>query len=112
CNEKGHRKRDCPKLGRNGQGGNNRGGADRSFVSTKFSALMKPVEIDTSYEVELTDAQVTGTVSKEKRVKDVPVFRDFSEVFLKYFPGLPPPRQVEFRIDLIPGATPVAHAPY
>nr|GFD46320.1 hypothetical protein [Tanacetum cinerariifolium] len=24
--EKGHRKRDCPKLGRNGQGGNNRGG--------------------------------------------------------------------------------------
>nr|GFC21561.1 hypothetical protein [Tanacetum cinerariifolium] len=26
CNEKGHRKRDCPKLGRNGQGGNNHGG--------------------------------------------------------------------------------------
>nr|GFC81362.1 putative reverse transcriptase domain-containing protein [Tanacetum cinerariifolium] len=26
CNEKGHRKRDCPKLGRNGQGGNNCGG--------------------------------------------------------------------------------------
>nr|GFC40762.1 putative reverse transcriptase domain-containing protein [Tanacetum cinerariifolium] len=26
CNEKGHGKRDCPKLGRNGQGGNNRGG--------------------------------------------------------------------------------------
>nr|GEZ55134.1 putative reverse transcriptase domain-containing protein [Tanacetum cinerariifolium] len=27
-------------------------------------------------------------------------------------PGLPPPRQVEFRIDLVPGATPVARAPY
>nr|GFC35676.1 hypothetical protein [Tanacetum cinerariifolium] len=27
CNEKGHRKRDCPKLGRNGQRGNNHGGA-------------------------------------------------------------------------------------
>ncbi|GJU13689.1 putative reverse transcriptase domain-containing protein [Tanacetum coccineum] len=27
-------------------------------------------------------------------------------------PGLPPPRQVEFRIDLIPGAAPVARAPY
>nr|GFD57056.1 hypothetical protein [Tanacetum cinerariifolium] len=26
CQEKGHRKRDCPRLGRNGQGGNNRGG--------------------------------------------------------------------------------------
>nr|GEY23732.1 putative reverse transcriptase domain-containing protein [Tanacetum cinerariifolium] len=48
----------------------------------------------------------------EKRVEDVPVIRDFPEVFPKYFPGLPPPRQVEFRIDLIPGATPVARAPY
>ncbi|GJY99601.1 hypothetical protein Tco_0517031 [Tanacetum coccineum] len=27
-------------------------------------------------------------------------------------PGLPPPRQVEFRIDLVPGAAPVARAPY
>nr|GEZ49409.1 hypothetical protein [Tanacetum cinerariifolium] len=187
CHNKGHRKKDCPKLGRNGQGGNNRRGADRSFVSTKFSTLIniKPVEIYTSYEVELVDgkivstnnvlkgctlnllnhsvpidlmvielgsfdvvrmdwlskndaailcgkkkvriplknkaliiegdrnqsrlkiiscikaqkyiengcelflAQVTGTVSKEKRVEDV-----------------------EFRIDLIPGATPVARAPY
>nr|GEW13305.1 putative reverse transcriptase domain-containing protein [Tanacetum cinerariifolium] len=245
CNEKGHRKKDCPKLGRNGQGGNNCGGAyqlgavnaqedlkvvtgtfllnnhyatalfdsgaDRSFVSTKFSTLIniKPVEIDTSYEVELADgkivstnnvlkgctlnllnhsfpidlmvielgsfdviigmdwlskndaailcgekkvriplknkaliiegdrnqsrlkiiscikarkyiengcelflAQVTGTVSKEKRIEDVPVIRNFPEVFPEDLPGLSPPRQVEFRIDLIPGATPVARAPY
>nr|GFD26084.1 putative reverse transcriptase domain-containing protein [Tanacetum cinerariifolium] len=42
----------------------------------------------------------------------VPVIRDFPEVFLEDFPGVPPPRQVEFRIDLIPGATPVARAPY
>nr|GFD39766.1 putative reverse transcriptase domain-containing protein [Tanacetum cinerariifolium] len=75
---------------------------------TKFSTLIniKPVEIDTSYEVELADAQVTGTVSKEKRVEDVLVIRDFPEVFPKDLPGLSPPRQVEFRIDLIPGATP------
>nr|GFC23144.1 putative reverse transcriptase domain-containing protein [Tanacetum cinerariifolium] len=80
-------------------------GADRSFVSRKFSTLIniKPVEIDTSYEVELAD---------EKRVEDVPVIRDFPEVFPEDLPGLPPPRQVEFRIDLIPGATPVARAPY
>ncbi|GJR13735.1 putative reverse transcriptase domain-containing protein [Tanacetum coccineum] len=42
----------------------------------------------------------------------VPVIRDFPEVFPDELPGLPPPRQVEFRIDLIPGAAPVARAPY
>ncbi|GJW60902.1 putative reverse transcriptase domain-containing protein [Tanacetum coccineum] len=245
CNEKGHRKRDCPKLKKNGQGGNNRGavyklgavdaqqdpkvvtgtfllnnryatalfdsGADKSFVSTNFSTLIdiEPVELDTSYEVELADgkvvstnnvligctlnllnhsfpidlmvielgsfdviigmdwlsrydaailcgekkvriplegktlviegdrnnsrlkivscikaqkyiekgcelflAQVTEQESKEKRLEDVPVIRDFPEVFPDELPGLPPPRQVEFRIDLIPGAAPVARAPY
>nr|GFB48623.1 putative reverse transcriptase domain-containing protein [Tanacetum cinerariifolium] len=56
--------------------------------------------------------QVTGTVSKEKRVEDVPVICDFPKVFPEDLPGLPPPRQVEFRIDLVPGATPVARAPY
>nr|GFB99031.1 putative reverse transcriptase domain-containing protein [Tanacetum cinerariifolium] len=61
---------------------------------------------------ELFLAQVTRTVSKEKRVEDVPVIRDFPEVFPKDLPGLPPPRQVEFRIDLIPGATPMARVPY
>nr|GFD62846.1 putative reverse transcriptase domain-containing protein [Tanacetum cinerariifolium] len=51
---------------------------------------------------ELFLAQVTGMVSKEKRVEDVPVIRDFPEVFPEDLPRLPPPRQVEFRIDLIP----------
>ncbi|GKE73674.1 putative reverse transcriptase domain-containing protein, partial [Tanacetum coccineum] len=50
--------------------------------------------------------------SKEKRLEDVHVIRDFLEVFLEELPGLPPPRQVEFRIDLIPGAAPVARVPY
>nr|GFC78545.1 putative reverse transcriptase domain, ribonuclease H-like domain, aspartic peptidase domain protein [Tanacetum cinerariifolium] len=34
------------------------------------------------------------------------------EVFLNDLPGLPPPRQVEFKIELIPGAAPVVRAPY
>ncbi|GJT63091.1 putative reverse transcriptase domain-containing protein [Tanacetum coccineum] len=50
--------------------------------------------------------------SCEKRLEDIPVVREFSEVFPKYLPGLPPIRQVEFQINLIPGATPVARAPY
>ncbi|GJR64308.1 reverse transcriptase domain-containing protein [Tanacetum coccineum] len=50
--------------------------------------------------------------SDEKRLEDIPVVREFPEVFLENLPGLPPVRQVEFQIDLIPGATPVARAPY
>nr|GFB90127.1 putative reverse transcriptase domain-containing protein [Tanacetum cinerariifolium] len=105
-------------------------GADKSFVSTNFSILIdiEPVELDTSYEVELADrkvarkhikngcelflAQVTKKESKLKQFEDVPVIQDFHEVFPKELPGLPPPKQVEFRIDLIPSAAPVACAPY
>ncbi|GJX82963.1 putative reverse transcriptase domain-containing protein [Tanacetum coccineum] len=61
-------------------------------------------------------AQVTVKENKdksnEKRLEDVPTVRDFLEVFPEDLPGLPPTRQVEFQIDLVPGAAPVARAPY
>ncbi|GJU01158.1 putative reverse transcriptase domain-containing protein [Tanacetum coccineum] len=50
--------------------------------------------------------------SEEKRLEDVPTVRDFPKGFLEDLPGLPPTRQVEFQIDLVPGAAPVARAPY
>ncbi|GJV21733.1 putative reverse transcriptase domain-containing protein [Tanacetum coccineum] len=50
--------------------------------------------------------------SERKQIKDVPIVRDFPEVFPEDLPGLPPARPVEFQIDLIPGAAPVARAPY
>ncbi|GJU06881.1 putative reverse transcriptase domain-containing protein [Tanacetum coccineum] len=50
--------------------------------------------------------------SKEKRLEDVPTVQDFLEVFPEDLPGLPPIRQVEFQIDLVPGVAPVARAPY
>ncbi|GJW86477.1 putative reverse transcriptase domain-containing protein [Tanacetum coccineum] len=50
--------------------------------------------------------------SKEKRLEGVPIVRDFPEVFLEDLPGIPPARQVEFQIDLVPGVAPVAWAPY
>ncbi|GJU75575.1 putative reverse transcriptase domain-containing protein, partial [Tanacetum coccineum] len=161
-------------------------GADKSFVSTNFSALIdiELVELDTCYDVELANgkvvklgsfdviigmdwlsrydaailcgkkkvriplkgktlviegdrtnsllkivscikaqkyiekgcelflAQVTEQESKEKRLEDVPVIRDFPKVFPDELPGLPPPRQVEFRINVIPDAAPVARVPY
>ncbi|GJS85642.1 putative reverse transcriptase domain-containing protein [Tanacetum coccineum] len=61
-------------------------------------------------------AQISATKeddkSEGKQVKDVPIVRDFPEVFPEDLPGLPPIRPVEFQIDLIPGAAPVARAPY
>nr|GFA56762.1 putative reverse transcriptase domain-containing protein [Tanacetum cinerariifolium] len=49
---------------------------------------------------------------EEKRFEDVPIFRDFPEVFPEEFLGIPPTRQVEYQIDFVPGAAPVARAPY
>ncbi|GJX04516.1 putative reverse transcriptase domain-containing protein [Tanacetum coccineum] len=55
-------------------------------------------------------AHATKKKSKEKRLEDVHIIRNFPEVFSDDLQGLPPPRQVEFRIDLVPGAAPVARA--
>ncbi|GJT77171.1 putative reverse transcriptase domain-containing protein [Tanacetum coccineum] len=133
-------------------------GADKSFVSTNFSTLIniKPVKLDTSYEVELADEKVNWEVlisllgwigyqdmmllfdverkkvriplegktlviesdRNNSRLKIVSCIKAqkyikkgyFPKVFPDELPGLPPPRQVEFRIDLIPGAAPVAHS--
>ncbi|GJU35646.1 hypothetical protein Tco_1184000 [Tanacetum coccineum] len=49
---------------------------------------------------------------EEKRLEDVLVVRDFSEVFPEDLPGFAPTRQVEFQIDLVPIATLVARASY
>nr|GEZ03952.1 retrovirus-related Pol polyprotein from transposon 17.6 [Tanacetum cinerariifolium] len=100
-----------------------------------------PSNLDTSYAIELTDGRILETniilrvltsssvwigwrsttqvtskkaedKSEEKRLKDVPIVREFSKDFPKDFPGLPPARQVEFQIDLVLGAAPVARALY
>ncbi|GKF46556.1 hypothetical protein Tco_0136358 [Tanacetum coccineum] len=56
--------------------------------------------------------QVTSKKAEDKRLKDVPIVREFPKVFLEDLPGLSPARQVEFQIDLVLGAAPVARAPY
>ncbi|GJQ95375.1 hypothetical protein Tco_0006514 [Tanacetum coccineum] len=50
--------------------------------------------------------------TRMKRLEDVSIVQDFPKVFPEDLPGLPPTRQVEFQIDLVPGAAPVARAPY
>nr|GEY18251.1 putative reverse transcriptase domain-containing protein [Tanacetum cinerariifolium] len=50
--------------------------------------------------------------SEKKRLEDVPIVQNFPKVFPEDLSGLPPTRPVEFQIDLVPGAAPVARAPY
>ncbi|GJR89348.1 putative reverse transcriptase domain-containing protein [Tanacetum coccineum] len=57
-------------------------------------------------------AHITEKEKPEKRLEDVPVISDFPEVSLDDLPGLPPSRQVKFKINLVSGAAPVARAPY
>ncbi|KAI3814120.1 hypothetical protein L1987_18867 [Smallanthus sonchifolius] len=57
-------------------------------------------------------AHIVEKKPEERRLEDIPVVRDYSEVFPEDLPGIPPSRQVEFRIDLVPGAAPVARSPY
>ena len=52
------------------------------------------------------------TEKRRSTVTEVPVVCEFPDVFPEDLPGIPPNRQVEFWIDLIPGATPVAKARY
>ncbi|XP_022032519.1 uncharacterized protein LOC110933613 [Helianthus annuus] len=46
------------------------------------------------------------------KIEDVPVVREYVDVFPEDLPGVPPKQEVEFGIELIPGAKPVAKAPY
>ncbi|GKA86124.1 reverse transcriptase domain-containing protein [Tanacetum coccineum] len=107
-------------------------GADRSFISSAFSSLIDIAQtpLENSYDVELADgkivraqeymakgcqiflAQISAKKEEEKsegkQLKDVPITQDFPKVFPEDLSGLPPARPVEFQIDLIPGAAPVA----
>nr|GEW22414.1 hypothetical protein [Tanacetum cinerariifolium] len=135
-------------------------GADRSFISTTFSALIDitPTTLENHYDVELADGKIIGVntiirngdnqreesrlniisctkaqeylskgcnvflanvtmkeakdKSEGKRLDDMPIVIDFPKVFPEDLSGIPPARPVEFQIELVPGAIPVARAPY
>nr|KYP35246.1 Transposon Ty3-G Gag-Pol polyprotein [Cajanus cajan] len=52
------------------------------------------------------------SVETERVISEIDVVKDFAEVFRDEVPGLPPVREMEFGIDLVPGAGPVSVAPY
>ncbi|GJX80150.1 reverse transcriptase domain-containing protein [Tanacetum coccineum] len=79
-----------------------------------LNLLNQPFEIDLM-PIKLGSFDVVIVVEKkadEKRLKDIPVVKEFPDVFPENLPGIPPIRQVEFQIDLIPGAAPIARTPY
>nr|XP_043611559.1 uncharacterized protein LOC122583199 [Erigeron canadensis] len=57
-------------------------------------------------------AHIVDVEKKPLSIGDIPIVNEFADVFPKDLPGIPPERQVEFSIDLISGANPIAKAPY
>ncbi|GJR78703.1 putative reverse transcriptase domain-containing protein [Tanacetum coccineum] len=96
CGEKGHYENQCRKTTNNNAQG-------RAYMLRDRNALQDP---------NVVTAQVIDKKLDEKRLEDILVVREFPKVFPEDLLGLPPVRQVEFQIDLIPGTTPIARAPY
>nr|GEW34617.1 hypothetical protein [Tanacetum cinerariifolium] len=76
----------------------------KRLLTNKYHAKIicdeKVVRIPINGEILIIRAQVVEKKSNEKGLEDIPVVREFSEVFLNELPGLPPFRQVDFQIEL------------
>ncbi|GJR10323.1 putative reverse transcriptase domain-containing protein [Tanacetum coccineum] len=93
CGEKGHYTNQCQKTNINAQG--------RAYMLRDKNAQQDPNVVT-----------VMEKKADEKRLEDISVVKEFPDVFPEDLPGIPPVRQVEFQIDLIPGAAPIARTPY
>ncbi|WVZ98502.1 LOW QUALITY PROTEIN: hypothetical protein U9M48_043936 [Paspalum notatum var. saurae] len=54
----------------------------------------------------------TVNATELQEIKKIPVVCEFPDVFPEELPGLPPDREVEFSIELVPGTAPVSRRPY
>lgn len=62
------------------------------------------------YAVTVSDRSKDG--SSGPSLYDHPILRDFSDVFPRELPGMPPPRQLDFPIDLVAREDPILREPY
>lgn len=53
-----------------------------------------------------------GSKDKIAAIENIPVIQEFADVFPEEIPGLPPKRDIDFSIELVPGAASVSRAPY
>jgi len=58
------------------------------------------------------DRQNVANAIQPMVLADIPIVYEFLDVFPDEFPGLPPDRDIEFKIELIPGTTPLSRRPY
>ena len=79
-----------------------RGGSEAGVI------FLSSLEVHSVSDVPISDTPVMRANS----FIDIPVMRDYEDVFPTELPGLPPEREVEFAIDLYPGTTPISKAPY
>jgi hypothetical protein len=45
-------------------------------------------------------------------LRDIPILKEYPDVFLEKLLGLPPRQEMEFSIDVLPGTVPISQAPY
>ncbi|GJX81833.1 putative reverse transcriptase domain-containing protein [Tanacetum coccineum] len=108
CHKMGHFAREC--RGPRNKDNRNRN-QDSSKRTVNVGGTQKYIEQGCQvFLIQMMKEEKTGI--SERRIEDVPIVKDFPEVFPEDLPGLPPTRQVEFHIELVPEAAPVARAPY
>ena len=85
-------------------------GERSSHLSNVISATTARTMVQKGCEAYL--AYVIETVKARPSVSDIPTICDFLDVFPEELPGLPPQREIEFAINVVPGATPASITPY
>jgi hypothetical protein len=83
-------------------------------TSTRVVMLRDPVDkkgflVQLPHDISIHN---TANATLAKAIKDLPVVCEFPDVFPDDLPGLPPDRDVEFKIELIPGTAPISRRPY
>ncbi|GJQ89612.1 putative reverse transcriptase domain-containing protein [Tanacetum coccineum] len=105
CGRQVHYRGDCPKLK------NQNHGNQAANTKARGRVLALGGGEANKYSNVVTENK-SEDKSGEKRLKDVPIVRDFLKLFPEDLPGVLPTRQVKFQIDLVPGAARVARFPY
>ncbi|XP_077222075.1 uncharacterized protein LOC143855912 [Tasmannia lanceolata] len=85
---------------------------DRNKTPALISSLQARRLLKQGCEGYLAQVQVVDTSKKKMKLEDVPIVQKYVDVFPDDLPGAPPNRELEFSIELVPGANPISKRPY